>query len=449
MKPLPSRRDGRETRARLLDVAQKTFEERGYHGASVAEICRRASVANGTFYRYFHDKDEVFLHLAERLGQGLEAVLSAALKRPGTVEDRLRRALAAFYSYVGEHRALWQIFREAEFVRLELPVRVYHRLARRIEEHVFTPEDRADAAARAAIPFALMGCAYMVGTRYIIWENRPVPDADLEAVVDFATRGLSTDAPLAPIPWPPAGGGADAQGGSTDETGSTASSTASSMASTNGTAEPGRDETAGERTRRRLLAAAEQCFGEMGYFGAQIADITRLAGVAQGTFYVHFPGKVDILRELVRDINRRLRRRVRQAIAGSLDRRHAEVLGLAAFLQWLHGRGGIYRIVREAEFVDEEVARWYYTRLAEGYGPALAAAAQAGTVRPIPPEPLAYALLGLGHISGLRWVLWPGPDPDAVQLDLPDVVRSLGAFILYGVEGVRRGAAVPFAPALK
>lgn len=449
MKPLPSRRDGRETRARLLDVAQKTFEERGYHGASVAEICRRASVANGTFYRYFHDKDEVFLHLAERLGQGLEAVLSAALKRPGTVEDRLRRALAAFYSYVGEHRALWQIFREAEFVRLELPVRVYHRLARRIEEHVFTPEDRADAAARAAIPFALMGCAYMVGTRYIIWENRPVPDADLEAVVDFATRGLSTDAPLAPIPWPPAGGGADAQGGSTDETGSTTSNTASNMARSNGAAEPGRDETAGERTRRRLLAAAEQCFGEMGYFGAQIADITRLAGVAQGTFYVHFPGKVDILRELVRDINRRLRRRVRQAIAGSLDRRHAEVLGLAAFLEWLHGRGGIYRIVREAEFVDEEVARWYYTRLAEGYGPALAAAAQAGTVRPIPPEPLAYALLGLGHISGLRWVLWPGPDPDAVQLDLPDVVRSLGAFILYGVEGVRRGAAVPFAPALK
>ena len=248
-----------------------------------------------------------------------------------------------------------------------------------------------------------------------------------------------------------AGGGAI--GGSTVSSGGTAggsSATSGSGAARNGsTPDTGRDETAGERTRRRLLAAAEQCFGEMGYFGAQIADITRLAGVAQGTFYVHFPGKVDILRELVRDINRRLRRRVRQAIAGSTDRRHAEVLGLAAFLEWLHGRGGIYRIVREAEFVDEEVARWYYTRLAEGYGPALAAAAQAGTVRPIPPEPLAYALLGLGHISGLRWVLWPGPDPDAVQLDLPDVVRSLGAFILYGVEGVRRGAAVPFAPALK
>ncbi|HEY8417858.1 MAG TPA: TetR/AcrR family transcriptional regulator [Limnochordales bacterium] len=429
MKPLPSRRDGRETRARLLEIAQQTFEERGYHRASVAEICRRAAVANGTFYRYFHDKDEVFLHLAERLGEELERVLAAALQRGGTVEDRLHRALAAFYAYVGEHRAMYQIFREAEFVRLELPVRVYHRLARRLEEHLFSPDDQTTAAARAAIPFALLGGAYMLGTRYIIWENRPVPAEVIAATVDFATRGLSTDAPLAPVPWP---------------------SLAPDPSEDAGFERDGavRDETAGERTRRRLLAAAQQCFGELGFFHAQIADITRLAGVAQGTFYVHFPGKVEILRELVHDINRRLRRHVRQATAGAADRRHVEVLGLAAFLQWLHGRGSIYRIVREAEFVDEDVGRWYYTRLAEPYGPALAAAVEAGTVRPLASEPLAYALLGIGHISGLRWVLWPGAAPDAgsdtVRVELPDVVRALAAFLLYGVEGVRRGAAVPF-----
>lgn len=61
MKLLPTRRDGHETRTRLLRVARETFEERGYHRTSVAEICRRASVANGTFYRYFNNKDEVFL----------------------------------------------------------------------------------------------------------------------------------------------------------------------------------------------------------------------------------------------------------------------------------------------------------------------------------------------------------------------------------------------------
>mgnify|MGYP001072538836 CR=1 FL=1 len=419
MKPLPSRRDGRETRARLLHVAQKTFEERGYHRASVAEICRRAAVANGTFYRYFDDKDAVFLHLAERLGQGLENMLAAALSRPGTREEKLHRALAAFYDYIGEHRALYQIFREAEFIRLELPVSVYHRLARRLEEHLFSPGDRAGAAARAAIPFALLGCAYMLGTRYIIWDNRPVPGEAVDGVIDFAVRGLSTGVPMEPLPWPPAAGAAG------DDVA------------------PSRDETVGERTRRRLLAAAEQCFGELGYFGAQIADVTRLAGVAQGTFYVHFPGKVDILRELVRDINRRLRRRLREATAGASDRRHVEVLALAAFLDWLHGRGSIYRIVREAEFVEEDVARWYYTRLAEPYGPALEAAAAAGTVRPLPAEPLAYALLGLGHISGLRWVLWPGPGPDAVSLETAEVVKALGAFLLYGIDGVRRGAALP------
>src|SRR5690625_1258740 len=110
MKLHPTRRDGHETRARLLRIARETFEERGYHRTSVAEICRRASVANGTFYRYFNNKDEVFLHLAERLAQGLEQTLTKSLHGADPLFDKVHRALAAFYDYVGHHRALYQIF---------------------------------------------------------------------------------------------------------------------------------------------------------------------------------------------------------------------------------------------------------------------------------------------------------------------------------------------------
>src|SRR5690606_38190689 len=56
MKQLPTRRDGVETRARLLRIARETFEEKGYHRTSIAEIRRRASVANEPFYRYFDGK---------------------------------------------------------------------------------------------------------------------------------------------------------------------------------------------------------------------------------------------------------------------------------------------------------------------------------------------------------------------------------------------------------
>ena len=40
----------------------------------------------------------------------------------------------------------------------------------------------------------------------------------------------------------------------------------------------------GRETLNNLLSAATQLIYERGYYGANIADITRLAGVATGTF---------------------------------------------------------------------------------------------------------------------------------------------------------------------
>ncbi len=60
------------------------------------------------------------------------------------------------------------------------------------------------------------------------------------------------------------------------------------------------------RTRARLKEAALAAFAEHGYAEASIADITRSASVAQGTFYVHFSGKEAVLDELLADFNRGL-----------------------------------------------------------------------------------------------------------------------------------------------
>ena len=58
----------------------------------------------------------------------------------------------------------------------------------------------------------------------------------------------------------------------------------------------------GEETRRRILDAAEEVFGEMGYYEASVAEITRRAGVAQGPFYIYFHTKRETFVELVEDI---------------------------------------------------------------------------------------------------------------------------------------------------
>ncbi len=51
---------GQATRQQLLDAAAAVFAERGYAGATTKEIAKAAGVSEGTIYRHFVDKRELF-----------------------------------------------------------------------------------------------------------------------------------------------------------------------------------------------------------------------------------------------------------------------------------------------------------------------------------------------------------------------------------------------------
>jgi AcrR family transcriptional regulator len=185
----------------------------------------------------------------------------------------------------------------------------------------------------------------------------------------------------------------------------------------------------GERTRQLLLEAAEAVFGEKGYDAASISEITGRAGVAQGTFYVHFPDKKGVFTELVRSLNDRLREEVLAAIAGVSEkgRMAIERARYRAFFDFVSAHRNLYRIVRQAEFVDEPLYRWYYRRLAEGYAAGLAASMERGEIRAMDPETLAYSLMGMADFIGMRWTLWEGKRPSDA------CIEELMAFIERGI----------------
>jgi AcrR family transcriptional regulator len=162
----------------------------------------------------------------------------------------------------------------------------------------------------------------------------------------------------------------------------------------------------GQRTRAKLLKAAESVFGEKGYERASIADITRKGGVALGTFYVYFPDKQSIFVEVVDELGTRLRRLIGESTAACTGRMDVEREGLRTFFEFVREHPNLYRVVRQAEFVDEACYRRYYDRFAKGYVSGLSHAMEAGEVRRMDPEALAYCLMGIGDFLGMRWVLW-------------------------------------------
>jgi AcrR family transcriptional regulator len=185
----------------------------------------------------------------------------------------------------------------------------------------------------------------------------------------------------------------------------------------------------GWATRRALLDAAEDVFGRDGFERASVSEITRTAGVAQGTFYVHFADKKAVFVALFHELSHMLREVLAKAAAGQANRLAAERHGLEVFFEFIAEHQNLYRLIREAEFVDESLYRWHYARLAEGYARGLAAAQAAGQIPDdIDPEVMSYCLMGIAHFVGMRWMVWEGGPPPADWFDnvFRFVARGMG-----------------------
>jgi AcrR family transcriptional regulator len=162
----------------------------------------------------------------------------------------------------------------------------------------------------------------------------------------------------------------------------------------------------GAKTRARLLEAAEQVFSEHGYHEASVVKITEAAGVGQGTFYLYFASKQEIFDELVVDLNRRVRHAMKEASSRGTTRLESELLGFEAYFAFTSEHPALYRIIRQAEFVSPRMLRHHYERLSEGYVEALREASAKGEAGEIDPEVTAWALMGMGELIGMRWILW-------------------------------------------
>lgn len=98
-------RRGAERRARITEAAIEVFADRGFHGARIADVARRAGVADGTIYLYFKNKEELLLSVFEEKMQLLLDGVRAELDGVLDPEDRIRTFAAWHFRQVHENRA--------------------------------------------------------------------------------------------------------------------------------------------------------------------------------------------------------------------------------------------------------------------------------------------------------------------------------------------------------
>lgn len=96
------------TQDRIVTTARKLFAENGYRGTTTAELARCAGVAEGTIYRYFKDKKDLFVACVE---PAIREVVrrETAVGVTGTPRQRLRERLIERMRVVREHMDVFAI----------------------------------------------------------------------------------------------------------------------------------------------------------------------------------------------------------------------------------------------------------------------------------------------------------------------------------------------------
>jgi AcrR family transcriptional regulator len=103
-----------ERREVIETVATEVFAERGYAGASIDEIARRAGVSAPVIYDHFASKRELHERLLERTRDELLGMWTRALAGTETPAVRIPRAIEAWAAYVEAHPfAARMYFRES------------------------------------------------------------------------------------------------------------------------------------------------------------------------------------------------------------------------------------------------------------------------------------------------------------------------------------------------
>src|SRR3954468_20524229 len=87
---------------------------------------------------------------------------------------------------------------------------------------------------------------------------------------------------------------------------------------------PDRGERGGDK-RERILDASERIFARHGFFAARVSEIAKEAGVADGTIYLYFKSKDDLLISVFERRMKQVNAELRQVIAGlgPADQLHA------------------------------------------------------------------------------------------------------------------------------
>jgi AcrR family transcriptional regulator len=195
----PQQARSRRTRQRILEAAVACFEETGFEETTTTEIARRAGLAVGSLYGYFHDKRAILLELLHGTVEEVADLVVRELDpehwrgpdlRP-PVRGLVHRIVHAQTIRPGVQRILWErFFKDPDFraVFLRIETRVRHALESLLTR--LRAEGRVRVADPATAAFLIQTAIQWMTVRLTLGDAEVDADAAMDGAAELVSRFL-------------------------------------------------------------------------------------------------------------------------------------------------------------------------------------------------------------------------------------------------------------------
>jgi AcrR family transcriptional regulator len=120
-------------RTQILKCAAKLFAQYGYAGADTQLLCDQLSVGKGTIYRYFKNKEDLFLSVVDDAMRQMRQWIDAGIEGIDGPLERITHAIQCYLTFVADHPEFVELLiqERAQFRDRKKPTYFIHREANR------------------------------------------------------------------------------------------------------------------------------------------------------------------------------------------------------------------------------------------------------------------------------------------------------------------------------
>jgi len=187
---LPKSQVGFKKMCRICDSAETLFDKKGFYDTSIADICRHAKTAVGTFYIYFQDKTAIYNYLVRNYYIVIKKYLNKHITKCKTRYEMEREGLKAFIRFGYAHPQCYKIIWGSSHIDPALFEDYYTRFAESYVEALKKYGQELISIDYSTAAWYLMGIANFICLK-VIFNNRRLSVKELNTLTDEVMTLLS------------------------------------------------------------------------------------------------------------------------------------------------------------------------------------------------------------------------------------------------------------------